>query len=72
MNRPLEFRESYVVIRNLPYEMHGPNASGGVLSKGCCVWMQPSPRKAPARDVPVYAEDLGIIWLDPRHLSRRD
>lgn len=71
MNRPLEFRESYVVIRNLPYEMPA-NGSGGVLSKGRCVWMQPSPRQAPARDVPVYAEDLGIIWLDPRHLSRLD
>ena len=78
MDRPLIYQDSYVVNRNLPYEVievlpTGEHRGGGVLGKGQRVWMQPDPQ-APntLRAVSVYAEDIGIISLNPHCLSRLD
>ena len=78
MDRPLAYRASYVVNRNFPYEMvellpSGEYRGGGVLGKGQRVWMQHEPRAATYRHaVAVYAEDIGIINLNPHCLSRLD
>jgi hypothetical protein len=76
MDRPLVYQDSYVVNRNLPYERiellpSGEYLSGGVLGKGRRVWMQHEPQVTTyCRAVSVYAEDLGIINLNPQCLSR--
>lgn len=78
MNRPNQYREVYVVSRNLPYQMieklpTGFCASGGVLGKGQRVWMKKHPSKLTSqKDVTAYAEEVGIIQLDPRLLSPVD
>jgi hypothetical protein len=78
MDRPLVYRDSYVVNRNFPYEMaerlpSGEYLGGGVLGKGQRVWMQHD-REATTYGhvVSVYAEDIGIINLNPYCLSRLD
>ena len=78
MDRPLVYRDSYVVNRNLPYEMiellpAGEYLGGGVLGKGERVWMQHEPQATAYRHaVSVYAENIGIINLNPHCLSRLD
>ncbi len=75
MTKPVQYREVYVVSRNLPYQMieslpTGRCSSGGVLGKGRKVWMKKHPSELQsARDVKAYAEEIGIILLDPRLLS---
>ena len=54
MDRPLAYRDSYVVNRNFPYEMvellpSGEYLGGGVLGKGQRVWMQHEPQAATYR-----------------------
>jgi hypothetical protein len=76
MDRPSVYRNSYVVSRNLPYEMvellpSGEYLGGGVLGKGHRVWMQQEPQAPNCRHaVSVYAEDIGIINLNPDCPSR--
>lgn len=78
MDRPLVYRDSYVVNQNMPYEViellpSGEYLSGGVLGKGQRVWMQHEPQATThCHAVSVYAEDIGIINLDPHCLSRLD
>lgn len=78
MDRPLVYRDSYVVNRNFPYEMTellpcGEYLGGGVLEKGRRVWMQPElDAMTHCHAVSVYAEDLGIIHLNRHCLSRLD
>jgi len=72
------YQNSYVVTRNLPYEVtellpSGEYVGGGVLGKGQLVWMQHETQTAAfCQAVSVYAEDIGIIHLNPRYLSRLD
>ena len=76
MTKPDQFQEAYVSTRDLPYEMsEGPESStytnGGVLGRGKIVWMErPSVEHARSQEVAVFAEDLGIIFLNPRLLTR--
>ena len=78
MDRPLLYEKPYVVNRNIPYEMieqlpSGDYLSGGVLRKGVHVWMQHEPLGTLyRRSVSVYAENIGIIDLDPHFLSQLD
>lgn len=78
MDRPLVFGDSYIVNRNMPYEMielspFGSYLSGGVLGKGKKVWMQHESQEATyCHAVSVYVEDIGIIRVDPHCLSRLD
>jgi hypothetical protein len=75
MDRPLAYGDSYIVNRNMPYEMiellpSGSHLSGGVLGKGRRVWMKHESRGTDySRAVSVYVEDIGIISLSPRCLS---
>jgi hypothetical protein len=75
MDRPLIYRDTYVVNQNFPYEIverlpAGEHLGGGVLGKGQRVWMQHEPQvTAYRRAVSVYAENIGIISLNPRCLS---
>jgi len=78
MDRPLVYRDSYVLNRNMPYEMiellpSGAHLSGGVLGKGKRVWMQhQSQGPTYHHAVSVYVEDIGIVSLNlhcrPRNL----
>ena len=76
MDRPLIYRDSYVVSQNLPYEMieiraSGSHVSGGVLGKGRRVWMQQDSQGSIHRHAAfAYVEDIGIISLNPHLLSR--
>ena len=78
MVRPSQYRESYVLNRNMPYETveslaSGAYLNGGVLGKGKQVWMQHESQETTCgHAVSVYAEDIGIINLDPHCLSRLD
>ena len=78
MDRPVTYRDSYVVNRNLPYEIvellpAGEYLGGGVLRKGQRVWMRYEPQATTChRAVSVYAEDIGVISLNPHCLSRVD
>ena len=78
MERPLIYRDSYVVDRNFPYERvellaTGQHLGGGVLGKGQRVWMQHEPQATTHRcAVSVYAEGIGIINLNPHCLSPFD
>ena len=78
MDRPLVYRDSYVVNRNLPYEMverlpSGDYLGGGVLGKGQRVWMRHEPLTGTrCHAVSVFAEDIGLINLNPCCLSRVD
>ena len=77
MDRPLLYEDGYVVNRNMPYEMvellpSGAYLSGGVLGKGKRVWMQHEFQGTYRHAVSVYAEDIGIVSLNPRCLSRLD
>ena len=76
MDRPLIYGDSYVVNRNMPYEMiealpSGAHLGGGVLGKGKRVWMQHQSQETTYyHAVSVYVEDIGIISLNPHCLSR--
>ena len=78
MDRPSVYEDRYVVNQNLPYEMierlpSGDCLSGGVLGKGIRVWAQHESLATVHRHaVSVYAENIGIINLNPRCLSRLD
>jgi len=76
MERPSVYQDTYVVNRNLAYEVvellpTGEHLGGGVLGTGHRVWMQHEPQvMTSCHLVSVYAEDIGIINLNPNCLSR--
>jgi hypothetical protein len=58
------------MVEQLP---SGEYLGGGVLGKGQRVWMRHEPQATTCRNaVSVYAEDIGIISLNPYCLSRLD
>jgi len=78
MERPSLYQDSYVVNRNLAYEViellpSGEYRGGGVLGTGHRVWMQHEPQSMTScHSVSVYAEDIGIVNLNRHCLSRLD
>ena len=75
MDRPPVYGNSYVVNRNLAYEIvellpSGKHLGGGVLGKGQRVWMQHEPQATTlGRAVSAYVEGIGVINLNPHSLS---
>ena len=78
MERPSLYEDSYVVKRNLAYEVieqlpTGEHRGGGVLGAGHRVWMQHEPQATTScHSISVYAEDIGIVNLNRHCLSRLD
>lgn len=78
MERPSVYEDTYVVNRNLAYEVieqlpTGEYRDGGVLGAGHRVWMQHDPQATTScRSVSVYIEDLGVVQLNRNCLSRVD
>ena len=72
--KPQEYREIYTVMGNTPYQVEedsikGLSSDGGVLSKGRVVWVKKQVGKqSPQSLISAYAEEVGLISLDPRFL----
>jgi hypothetical protein len=74
--KPNEYRESYTLVRNAPYQIDddghtGTPWSGGVLNIGRVIYLdQQAKDKKPGGSVSAYAEGIGAISLDSRFLVR--
>jgi hypothetical protein len=73
MNRPHDYDEVRVTVRNLTYQcedehFNGMHTTGGVLSKGQTVWIRKSPGLTHA--ISAYVEGIGLVTIDPRFLVR--
>ena len=72
MNRPHDYDEVRVTVRNMTYqcddERFNGMHTGGVLSKGQIVWIRKSPVFAYA--ISAYVEGVGLVTIDPRFLVR--
>lgn len=73
MNRPQDYDELRVTVRNMTYQcedenFNGMHTAGGVLSKGQMVWIRKSP--AFAYKISAYVEGVGLVIIDPRFLVR--
>ena len=72
--KPQEYREIYTVMGNTPYQVEedsikGLSSDGGVLSKGRVVWVKKQVGKQSQQSlISAYAEEVGLISLDPRFL----
>ena len=72
--KPQEYREIYTVMGNTPYQVEedslkGLSSDGGVLSKGRIVWVEKRlGKRSPQTLISAYAEEIGLISLDPRFL----
>lgn len=74
MNRPHDYDEVRVTVRNLTYQcedehFNGMHTTGGVLSKGQVVWIRKS--RGLAHIVSAYVEGVGLVTIDPRFLVQR-
>ena len=79
MSKPEDYKETCVILRNIPYQCEdelfkGMPMAGGVLGKGRIVWVQSfletKKHSASAYSVSAYAEGIGIVSVDPRYLVR--
>jgi hypothetical protein len=73
MMRPESFRRCFITTHNIPYLVPDGDGreqphTGGVLAKGQLVWAGEFERRR-KRSVPAYAEDLGIVSVDPKWLA---
>jgi hypothetical protein len=73
MNRPHDYDEVRVTVRNMTYQcedehFNGMHTTGGVLCKGQVVWIKKSPSFAHA--ISAYVEGVGLVTIDPRFLVR--
>jgi hypothetical protein len=73
MNRPHDYDEVRVTVRNMTYQyedehFNGMHKTGEVLSKGQVVWIRKSPGLAHA--ISAYVEGVGLVTIDPRFLVR--
>lgn len=72
MNRPHDYDEVRVTVRNMAYQCEKEHSNGmhtgGVLSKGQVVWIRKSP--AFAYEISAYVEGVGLVMIDPRFLVR--
>jgi hypothetical protein len=72
--KPREYREIYTVMGNTPYQVEedslkGLSSDGGVLRKGRIVWVEKRlGKQSPQTLISAYAEEIGLISLDPRFL----
>lgn len=69
--KPEGYRDVHILSKPTPYQVHAgclaENHSGaGILPIGRVVWVQHrSTTQAPGLRVAVYAEGLGMIFIDP-------
>ena len=73
--RPAIFCVRYVASQPTPYSFsskHQPSLAGGVLRGGQPVWLEPSVLQFRGGNVQAFADQLGVILLDPRWLLRKD
>jgi hypothetical protein len=78
MNKPQNYEENCVIVRNIPYqfedELSEGTMPGGVLGKGREVWVRDftAMRKRPisVNSVSAYVEGIGMVTVDPRCLVR--
>ena len=75
MEKPSEYRETYVLSMDVAYDnagavIRGTHASRGMLSQGRVVWLREEPKPAAETPVPAYAEGVGIVMLAPDALQR--
>lgn len=73
MNRPHEYDELRVTVRNIKYHCEDDQSNamhtlGGVLCKGQIVWIRKRPTFA--YSVSAYVEGIGLVTIDPRFLVR--
>jgi hypothetical protein len=73
MNKPHDYDEVRVTVRNMAYQcedehFNGMHTTGGVLGKGQVVWIRKSPVFAYA--ISAYVEGVGLVIIDPRFLVR--
>ena len=73
MNRPHDYDELRVTVRNMTYQCEdehfkGMHTTGGVLSKGQVGWIKKSP--VFAYGISAYVEGVGLVTIDPRFLVR--
>ncbi len=67
--KPNEFRKSYVLSTDVPYNTGGAANKGthsgeGMLHQGRVVWLADDPRSADGSEqVPAYAEGVGVVLL---------
>ena len=76
MSRPVNFKTEYILKQDVPYRCADEgskesSASEGVLRTGRVVWLE-SHASDPdsAERVPVYADGIGIVTLEPRFIKR--
>ncbi len=77
MVRPEAFHEAHVTLRNVPYTCVDGSSQqlpwGGVLGKGKLVWTKEAPPVwGSTRAVPVFADGVGLVMLEPQGLVRAD
>jgi hypothetical protein len=77
MSKPQDYEETYVTVRNVPYQCEdsnfmGRSLTGGVLGKGRVVWaknlLKMKKQSLPTYFVSAYVEEIGIVLVDPRCL----
>ncbi len=73
--KPNEYRQSYTVNEDTPYQVEegqlkGTHASTGILQMGRVVWIREhSEERAPDQPIRAYAEGIGLVSLAGSLLS---
>lgn len=76
MLKPHEYREQYVVTKDMPYlkkdgRQSGPQPTSGFLHTGRVVYLSPEARKSEEdREIAAYADGIGLLLLNARWLKR--
>lgn len=73
MNRPHDYDELRVTVRNVNYQCEDDqfdamHTTGGVLPRGQVLWIRKRPTFA--YSVSAYVEGIGLVTIDPRFLVR--
>lgn len=76
MLKPHEYRDEYVVMKDIPYWKKdggrtGPQASSGLLHTGRVVYLSPEARRSEVdREIAAYADGIGVLLLNARWIQR--
>ncbi len=76
MLKPSEYRDQYVVTKDMPYwkkdvTQRGPQATSGLLETGRVVYLSPEARKSEEdREIAAYADGIGLLLLNARWINR--